>query len=159
MVKQKTVQNFVNRFDIYGSSIPAFNFEKDKSIGSLPGLFCSILTVILFFLYASKKLQMLTAFNDPLVSTIIEESAFSDSDGMNLHEEKLKIAFLVTDYSSNQEKSDPNFVSWEVNIVESDGNMHEIKSPIGIHKCNSTDVNEFYPSTIKSKNRWHLIKE
>jgi hypothetical protein len=52
-----------------------------------------------------------------------------------MKEEGLKIAFLVTDFFSNEDKSDPDFFFWEVSLVTADGNMNEIKQKVEIHRC------------------------
>jgi hypothetical protein len=61
-------QQYINKFDIYGSPIPGFNFEQNQTIGSIPGIIFSILTALLMILYAGKKLEILFIQKDALIS-------------------------------------------------------------------------------------------
>ena len=99
----------------------------------------TIIFYSLFLLYAGRKSQLLFFKQDAMISETIEEAALTEEDFIDINEKSQKIAFLVTDFFSNLEKSDPNYVFWEVNLVESDGNMEEITIPIEVHKCNETD--------------------
>ena len=71
MVINKKIDTFVNKYDMFGSPVPAFNYEGMDKIGSIPGIFFTILTYCVLLLYAAKKFTVLFFDSDSLISETI----------------------------------------------------------------------------------------
>ena len=71
---------------------------------------------------------------------------------------ELKIAFLVTDFFSHDEKSNPDYFKWDVKVVKADGNSDKDKTEIGIHRCNDEDWEQFDTPNTRSISRYEAIK-
>jgi hypothetical protein len=68
-------------------------------------------------------------------------------------------AFQVTDFYSGIAKDNLDLVVWDAKIVSSDGlPENEVEIPLGVHPCDDSDWDRFYPTSYSSDEAFQKMK-
>ena len=135
------LKDVVNRYDIFGEPVHSFNINGSYKIGSVAGLFLSIIVITLTLLFAIIKSNHLTTGKNPNISYSEEYDNFGTPEQGMIDINMISAAFYVQDYFTKEAKDDPRFVEWEVNTWT--GNETPDQT-FGVHKCNEDDFEKFY---------------
>ena len=78
--------------------------------------------------------------------------------GFNMDKHNFTMAFAIKDEITDVFKYDPSLVEWVVHIIEGDGTKSNVTQEVGVHKCNQSDWDKFFPPSNKSKRTFELYK-
>ena len=65
----------------------------------------------------------------------------------------------MQDFYGREPKDDKNFVDWYPILVESDGKVNDIITPLEYRKCTESDWDKFYLPSKKNEERVQDMKE
>jgi len=149
--------------DLFQVPIPNFNLNGKSKIGSSFGIIASIMFVFIFINYGLFKILDFYNQKDGIIAqskdigffkfdekcdTITpknEKTCHENKHANSINLQKQGFAFQVRDFYSNEIKHDPNFVTWEAYIVESDGNPdNEKKINLTVKPCSDEDYKSLY---------------
>ena len=117
--KNKTLDNFLDSFDLYSRNVPQLSIEGRKSVYSTCGIICSLVTWIMFAIFLINKIGVMLYGINPIVSTITSIDKHNTPEtGIDLEETEFTIAFGVKNYLSGEMKADPSLVQWQASIFE-----------------------------------------
>jgi hypothetical protein len=117
--RNKSTEETLLSFDIFGSPIPSFNFEGRYNFGSRPGLFATLLFTISLGTFSVLKILRFSAGENPLISEALEINFYDVTDAIDIKEIKMLGAFQVTDFYSGVPKDHPEHVEFVAKIIES----------------------------------------
>jgi hypothetical protein len=101
----------------------------------LIGLLLSIFMTVIILAYGTIKFYQLVIKHNPLISVSVNKDVYSKKEALNLEKNKLFFAFSVNNFYGREPKDDPNFVDWLPQLVESDGNVNDVYTPLAYEKC------------------------
>ena len=107
-----------------------------------------LVTTIVFILaliYSSVKVIELVSRKNPSISTAMEERGYSsEADNISFKDINLRFAFGVQDSVSGENKLDPRFNKFLLQLEGAKGGvLHE--KVLSFHECQEEDYVEFYP--------------
>lgn len=89
--------------------------------------------------YGIQKGMELIYRNNPIVNLSDEANAYDASDVVDLNAIGFKIAFGVGDFLTGESLDDPNFVNWEVKLIEGLKQKQLNSTQVNFHKCTDND--------------------
>ncbi len=73
-------QDYIDKWDLFGASVPHFNFDGKRSIGTGVGLTCSILLALVIGSFTGLKCLHLAIGHNPNVMVSEEEDSFTSNE-------------------------------------------------------------------------------
>ena len=159
--KGSTFDNFSNKLlnlDRFSSPIQ-LNINGRTTISSWPGVFTTLILILILVFYALQKGQIMLYKENPDIYVATFENFFEPSYEFKLEENGFKIAFGVNDYRTGQPYDDPNFVTWTVRLNEYVNQRSVSKKNVAFHKCTEQDYDSFYPPSENDVQSIKSIRE
>ena len=94
------------------------NVNGQDKISSYPGTILTICLLIVLTIYGVQKFRQWVLISDPQINISTFTNEFDYQHVVNLTEQGVKFAFGVQQYGTNIPIDDPNYVQWEVSILE-----------------------------------------
>ena len=87
--------------------------------------------------------------DNPIISTLVLPSFFSDQDILNLEENNFRLAFTIENTLDRERRDDPRYVKWSARFYGTK-NGEGFLEYLDFHKCTEEDYAEFNPIDPKS---------
>jgi hypothetical protein len=127
--------------------MPTFNIDGIQKVSSCVGLALSLLLYVVLIGIAASRAVVLFGDGNPILSTYTTESEYELDHSINLNDFGFNVAFKVERINVDETVTavnDPDFVDFVVVIDETRANGTKSQTPVGHHKCNTTDYETFY---------------
>ena len=85
----------MQRFDIFGKSVPSFNLGGDSYIKSAYGGTMTVFIFLIMITYASVKLQQLISKHNPNISEYTQHDFYDQNDFISFDEADFKLAVTI----------------------------------------------------------------
>ena len=100
----------IEKVDILPQPIPGFNVRGKTEIYTKFGGLVSIGIITVMICFATVKFIQLESRSNPLISQVLQEGFYTESDKFNTTEENFRLAFTLEDYSTGKQKADPKYI-------------------------------------------------
>jgi hypothetical protein len=104
-------------------------------------LICYLIVVI----FAVQRVQKLLYRLHPDVATILETSAYTSQDMLDMDELGFKLAFGAMDYTDRSILNDQSRLHWHVTLDHYKSQEIVEQKILNVHVCSEQDFDEFYP--------------
>jgi hypothetical protein len=117
-------KHWIDSFDFFGVPIPGLNFESRSSIGTWVGVLVTICLFTTQLLYTGLRFTQLITKHNPQITVAEETGVFLDEKhGLDVSNHNFTLAFGVSDYLTNEPKFAKNLLHWQVEVVQSEGDL------------------------------------
>ena len=158
--KRKTswkIGSFLERNDLFGEPLPAFNIKGETTVNTVTGGILSVILVVILLAYGGLKFLHLYDKHNPQISEVTEKGVLDSSEIMNLNQEGFRFAFTIEGYLDKERKDDPAYVKSLVRLRGlKDG--EKINKLLPYHECKESDWEEFAPTTKSASSLFTSIK-
>lgn len=147
----------LERMDIFGQEIPAFNLKGSNRVHTMPGGLMTFAIMVVMLIYASIKMIQLINRTNPNIAQFLEKDVYDSTTRLNLNEINYRVAFTVEGYHSRERKDDHKYVKYLVRIFGRRDRV-EYETFIPYHLCTDEDWAQFSPPGKASADSWDEIK-
>ena len=140
---QKKQNTFIERFDIFGASLPVFNIKGETQVFTKTGGVMSLFVLMTWLSYGAIKLTQLYKKHNPFISEITEKNFYGADQKLDLNAIKFKQAFTFEGFQDREIKDNPKYVKIISRMYGFNEDGVEFQEMIPIHKCKEEDWQEF----------------
>ena len=106
------MQSLLQRIDIFGSSLPAFNLKGQTMVHTISGGVATFLVIVVMLIYGSIKIIHLFSKHNPNVVSVYEKNYFDYKERLDLNQIDFRLAFSVEGYHDRLFKNNPEYVKY-----------------------------------------------
>jgi len=111
-------ENWIDSIDFFAVPIPGLNFESRAAMGTWVGLLATIFLFTTQMAYTGLKFTHLMTKHNPQIAVAEESGVFYNQDhSLAVTDHNFTLAFMVSDFLTNDPKSAANLLRWQVEIV------------------------------------------
>ena len=144
------IGNVLTNLDFFGKDLPTFNIKGEGRVNTTFGGCISSSILMLTLAYTLMKFSDLYTKNNPVVSEIIIQDYYSQTDELDLNDINFKFAWSVENYYEEKRKNDSRFVKTLVTLEKKVNGVRTTRI-LPFHDCSNSDFDSFYSVNEKSR--------
>ena len=142
--KRWGMEKILQRIDVFGRPLPAFNIKGRSEVNTRVGGLISLIIISTVLVYASIKLMFLIKRHNPQLSSYSRDSIYIDGETVILNEQNFRIAFAIEGFGDTAIKLDPRYVKYIFRMYGLKNN-EPFERILPYHECTEEDYAQFYP--------------
>ena len=143
MSKRVGVQEFVTNFDMFGKTLPTFNMHGKTKKQTIVGACCSILILILTFIFGILKLEHMITRKNPMMQRLTAN--IDTKESYSLSQDEFMMAVMIEKSGGKDIPYDSRYTRWIAEGWEYKVREDEYKiTRTLMHPCTADDLSNFY---------------